>query len=107
VGSWGQALFLAYLIFLGGSDFAERMQALVEQDVGSWGQALFLAYLIFLGGSDFAERMQALVEQDVNKIKDIPRVQRRVQAKPIDYCLKRNKDRDAGIREASLRANTA
>jgi hypothetical protein len=27
-------------------------------------------------------------------------MQRRAAAKPIDYYLKRNKDRDAGIREA-------
>ena len=63
-----------------------------------WDEAL--AQQIYLGGPDFVERMQALIEKDTGNAKDIPRVQRRAAAKPIDYYLKRNKDRDAGICEA-------
>ena len=63
-----------------------------------WDEAL--AHQIFLGGPAFVERMQALIEKDTGSAKDIPRLQRRAVAKPIDYYLKRNKDRDAGIREA-------
>ena len=44
--------------------------------------------------------MQALIEKDTGNSKDIPRLQLRAVTKPIDYYLKRNKDRDAGIRRA-------
>jgi putative transposase len=77
-----------------------RYTALVAAGKGVklWDEAL--AQQIYLGGPDFVERMQALIEQDASKTKDIPRLQRRATAKPIDYYLKRNKDRDAGICEA-------
>ena len=77
-----------------------RYAALVAAGKGVklWDEAL--AHQIFLGGPAFVERMQALIEKDTGSAKDIPRLQRRAVAKPIDYYLKRNKDRDAGIREA-------
>jgi putative transposase len=77
-----------------------RYTALVAAGKGVklWDEAL--AQQIYLGGAEFIERMQALIEQDASKTKDIPRLQRRAAAKPIDYYLKRNKDRDAGICEA-------
>lgn len=77
-----------------------RYTALVAAGKGVklWDEAL--AQQIYLGGAEFIERMQALIEQDASKTKDIPRMQRRAAAKPIDYYLKRNKDRDAGICEA-------
>lgn len=77
-----------------------RYTALVAAGKGVklWDEALVRQ--IYLGGPDFVERMQALIEQDASKTKDIPRMQRHAAAKPIDYYLKRNKDRDAGIREA-------
>ena len=58
------------------------------------------SHQIFLVGAPFVARMQALIEKDTGNAKDIPRLQRRATAKPIEYYLKRNKDRDAGIREA-------
>lgn len=63
-----------------------------------WDEALL--HQIFLGGPEFVERMQALIEKESGNARDIPRGQRRAAAKPIDYYLKRNKDRDAGIRDA-------
>jgi putative transposase len=63
-----------------------------------WDEAL--AHQIYLGGPEFVERMQALIEKDIGNAKDIPRLQRRAAANPIDYYLKRNKDRDAGICDA-------
>lgn len=77
-----------------------RYTALVAAGKGVklWDEAL--AQQIFLGGPEFIERMQALVEKDASNTKGIPRLQRRAAAKPIDYYFKRNKDRDAGIREA-------
>ena len=79
---------------------ALRYAALVAAGKGVklWDEAL--AQQIFLGGPEFVERMQALIENDKGHAKDIPRLQRRAVAKPIDYYLKRNKDRDAGIRAA-------
>jgi DNA-directed RNA polymerase specialized sigma subunit len=41
-----------------------------------------------------------VLEKDKGDAKDIPRLQRHAQARPIDYYLKRNKDRDTGIHEA-------
>jgi putative transposase len=77
-----------------------RYTALVAAGKGIklWDEAL--AQQIYLGGPDFVERMQALIEQDASKTKNIPRLQRRAAAKPIEYYLKRNKDRDVGICEA-------
>ena len=77
-----------------------RYAALVAAGKGVklWDEAL--AHQIFLGGAPFVARMQALIEKDTGNAKDIPRLQRRTTAKPIEYYLKRNKDRDAGIREA-------
>lgn len=77
-----------------------RYAALVAAGKGVklWDEAL--AQQIYLGDAEFIERMQALIEKDTGSAKDIPRAQRSAQAKPIDYYLKRNKDRDAGIREA-------
>jgi putative transposase len=79
---------------------ALRYAALVAAGKGVklWDEAL--AQQIYLGDAEFIERMQALIENDAGNAKDIPRLQRRVQTKPIDYYLKRNKDRDAGICEA-------
>ena len=85
-----------------------RYAALVAAGKGVklWDDAL--AHQIFLGGPEFVERMQALIEKDTGNAKDIPRLQRlqrlkvRGAAKPIDYYLKRNKDRDAGIRAAVI-----
>jgi putative transposase len=79
---------------------ALRYAALVAAGKGVklWDEAL--AQQIYLGDAEFIERMQALIEKDAGNAKDIPRLQRRVQTKPIDYYLKRNKDRDAGICEA-------
>ena len=77
-----------------------RYAALVAAGKGDklWDEAL--AHQIFLGGPEFVERMQALIENDTGNAKDIPRLQRRAVAKPIDFYLKRNKDRDAAIRAA-------
>ena len=77
-----------------------RYAALVAAGKGVklWDDAL--AHQIFLGGPEFVERMQALIENDTGNAKDIPRLQRRAAAKPIDFYLKRNKDRDAAIRAA-------
>lgn len=79
-----------------------RYAALVAAGKGIklWDDAL--AQQIYLGGPEFVERMQALIEKDKGHAKDIPRLQRRAVAKPVDYYLKRNKDRDAGIREAVI-----
>lgn len=44
--------------------------------------------------------MKELIEKDAGNAKDIPRLQRCAVVKPINYYLKRNKDRDAGILEA-------
>lgn len=63
-----------------------------------WDDAL--AQQIYLGDGEFIKRMQALIEKDTGSAKDIPRPQRQAQAKPIDYYLGRNNNRDAGIREA-------
>ena len=75
-----------------------RYAALVAagKNVKLWDEAL--AHQIFLGGPEFVERMQAMIEGDTGKDTDIPRNQRRAKTKPIDYYLKRSKDRDAGIR---------
>ncbi len=80
-----------------------RYAALVAAGKGVklWDEAL--AHQIYLGGTEFVERMQALMEKDKGNAKDIPRLQRRAAAKPINYYLKRNKDRDAGICEAVMR----
>jgi putative transposase len=77
-----------------------RYAALVAAGKGVklWDDAL--AQQIYLGGPDFIGRMQALIGKDTSRAKDIPRLQRRAAAKPIDYYLKRNKDRDAAICEA-------
>jgi putative transposase len=77
-----------------------RYAALVAAGKGVklWDEVL--TQQIYLGGAAFVERMQALIEKDTDNAKDIPRLQRRTAAKPIDYYLKRNKERDAGIREA-------
>jgi putative transposase len=77
-----------------------RYAALVAAGKGVklWDEAL--AHQIFLGGQKFVERMQALMEKDTSSAKDIPRLQRRAMPKPIEYYLKRNKDRDAAICEA-------
>ncbi len=77
-----------------------RYAALVAAGKGAklWDEAL--TQQIYLGDAGFIERMQALMEKDSSSAKDIPRAQRATQAKPIDYYLKRNKDRDAGIRDA-------
>jgi putative transposase len=77
-----------------------RYTALVAAGKGVklWDEAL--TQQIYLGGPDFVERMQALIEKDASKTKDIPRMQRHAAPKPIDYYLKRNKDRNAGICEA-------
>ena len=64
-----------------------------------WDEAL--AQQIFLGGPEFVERMQALVDLDQATAKDIPRHQWRAPAKPIQYYLDKNKDRDAGILAAA------
>ena len=79
-----------------------RYAALVAAGKGVkfWDEAL--AHQIFLGGPEFVARMQALIVKDTGNAKDIPRSQRRAAAKPIDYYLKRNKDRDAGIRAAVM-----
>ena len=77
-----------------------RYAALVAAGKGVklWDEAL--SQQIYLGDAEFIERMQALMEKDKGSAKDIPHAQRSAEAKPIDYYLKRNKDRDAGIREA-------
>ena len=77
-----------------------RYAALVAAGKGVklWDEAL--AHQIFLGGPEFVERMQALIEKDTGNAKDIPRFQRRAAVKPLDFYLKRNKDRDAAIRAA-------
>jgi putative transposase len=79
---------------------ALRYAALVAagKDVKLWDEAL--AQQIYLGDAEFVERMQALIEKNAANATDIPRLQRRVQTKPIDYYLRRNKDRDAGICDA-------
>ena len=77
-----------------------RYAALVAAGKGVklWDEAL--SQQIYLGDAEFIERMQALMKKDTGSAKDIPRAQRSARTKPIDYYLKRNKDRDAGIREA-------
>ena len=82
-----------------------RYAALVAAGKGVklWDEAL--AHQIFLGGPEFVKRMQARIEKDTRYAKDIPRLQRLQAcgaAKPIEYYLKRNKDRDAGIRAAVM-----
>jgi putative transposase len=77
-----------------------RYTALVVAGKGVklWDEAL--SHQIYLGGREFVERMQALIENDAGNAKDIPRLQHRAVAKPVDYYLKRNEDLDAGICEA-------
>jgi putative transposase len=82
-----------------GSRYAGLVAA--GKGVKLWDEAL--AHQIYLGGPEFVERMQALIEKYTGNAKDIPRLQRRAVAKPIDYYLKRNKDRDAGICEAVMK----
>jgi REP element-mobilizing transposase RayT len=76
---------------------AQRYVELVAAGKGVklWDEAL--AQQIFLGGPEFVERMLALVDLDKATAKDIPRHQRHVPSKPIQYYLEKNKDRDAGI----------
>lgn len=77
-----------------------RYAALVMAGKGVklWDEAL--VQQIFLGSSEFAERMQALINLDPATVKDIPRQQRSPVAKPIEYYLQRNKNRDAGVCDA-------
>ena len=77
-----------------------RYAALVTAGKGVklWDEAL--VQQIFLGSSEFAERMQALINLDPATVKDIPRQQRSPVAKPIEYYLQRNKNRDAGVCDA-------
>ena len=79
---------------------ALRYAALVSAGKGVrlWDEAL--AHQIFLGGAEFVKRMQALAEREPAATKDIPRQQWRAPAMPIDFYLKRSKNRDAGICEA-------
>jgi hypothetical protein len=69
--------------------------AAAGKGVKLWDEAL--AQQIFLGGPEFVESNQALADPDQAKAKDIPRNQRRTQAKPIQHYLDHNKHRDAGI----------
>ncbi len=77
-----------------------RYAALVAAGKGVklWEEAL--VQQIFLGRSEFAERMQALSDLDPGRAKAIPRPQRSPVAKPIEYYLRRNKSRDAGVCDA-------
>ena len=60
-----------------------------------WDEAL--SHQIYLGGLEFVERMQALAEVDATGAKDIPRLQRRKPAKPLEAYLTHREGRDVGI----------
>ena len=79
-----------------GSRYAALMAAGRGFDL--WDEAR--SQQIYLGDAEFIERMLALIRKDTGPAKDIPRTQRSAQAKPIDYYLKQNKERDGGIHDA-------
>ena len=60
-----------------------------------WDEAL--SHQIYLGGPEFVERMQALAEVDATGAKDIPRLQRRKPARPLEAYLTHRDGRDFGI----------
>jgi hypothetical protein len=71
----------------------------VREGVGLPSLWADLSRQIYLGGEEFIERMQKELKDD-SDLSEIPRMQRRPQAKPLNYYLGKYEDKKRGMVEA-------
>ena len=78
-----------------------RYQDFVQAGVGLPSLWTDLTQQIYLGDERFLKKMQKAMDKQAD-LSEIPRVQRRPKAKPLQYYEERYKDRDRGMVEAYL-----
>jgi len=79
-------------------------QAFVRAGVGLPSLWKDLTQQIYLGDESFLKKMQKAMDKQAD-LSEIPRAQRRSQAKPLQYYEERYKDRDRGIVKAYQTGN--
>ena len=79
----------------------QRYRDFVQQGKGQPSPWQQLKNQIYLGDDDFVNDMQGKLDPD-QSLKDIPKKQKQVPAKPITYFAERYKTRDEGMTQAYL-----